>query len=118
MIADQISHSALAASEPGNYSWAILQRLEWLRNLEVELRSVDRFNQLPNVQALLRAYREGRLNWNVGLVTYWSNGVQLCEPRPFYWDEFEVLNDHYAGHTGFWMEGVSSPMRRVFKYSC
>lgn len=99
----------MVASEPGNHSLAVLKRLKVLRTIEVELQSSDNFNQLPNVRALLQAYREGRLHWNLGLVTYWFEGVQLCEPRPFRWDEFEVLNAHHSGKTGFWMEGVSCP---------
>ncbi|OQD94474.1 hypothetical protein PENVUL_c140G05631 [Penicillium vulpinum] len=101
--------NALAESEPGNYSLEALRRLEILRNMEVELQSSDRFNQLHNVRALLQAYRGGMLHWNEGLVTYWFVGVQLCEPRPFNWDEFEVLNAHHSGKTGFWMEGLVGP---------
>lgn len=76
-----MTHSAMVASEPGNHSLAVLKRLKVLRTIEVELQSSDNFNQLPNVRALLQAYREGRLHWNLGLVTYWFEGVQLCEPR-------------------------------------
>ncbi|KAJ6185378.1 hypothetical protein N7519_006679 [Penicillium mononematosum] len=107
----QAKRNALVASEPGNHSLAVLKRLEVLRNIEVELQSSDNFNQLPNVRALLQAYREGRLHWNIGLVTYWFEGVQLCEPRPFSWDEFEVLNAHHSGKTGFWMEGYEIAIR-------
>lgn len=104
-----MSHSALAESEPGNHSLDVLKRLEVLRNIEYQLQSSDKFNQLPNVIALLQAYHGGLLHWNIGLVTYWFEGVQLCEPRPFSWDEFEMLNTHHSGKRGFWMEGVSCP---------
>lgn len=76
-----MSHSVLVASEPGDHSLAVLKRLEVLRNIEVELQSSDKFNQLHNLWALLQAYREGRLHWNIGLVTYRFKGVQLCEPK-------------------------------------
>ncbi|CAI7601149.1 unnamed protein product [Penicillium glandicola] len=105
----QAKRNALAESEPGTHSLHVLRRLENLRNIEVELQSSDNFNQLPNVRALLQAYRGGILHWNSGLVTYWFEGVQLCEPRPFSWDEFEVLNAHHSGKTGFWMEGLVGP---------
>lgn len=108
-VADRMSHSALTESEPGNHSLDVLRRLEVLRNIEFQLQTSDNYNQLPNVIALLQAYRGGLLHWNIGLVTYWFEGVQLCEPRPFSWDEFEVLNSHYSGKRGFWMEGVSFP---------
>ncbi|KAJ5829815.1 uncharacterized protein N7525_008068 [Penicillium rubens] len=107
----QAKRNAMVASEPGNHSLAVLKRLKVLRTIEVELQSSDNFNQLPNVRALLQAYREGRLHWNLGLVTYWFEGVQLCEPRPFRWDEFEVLNAHHSGKTGFWMEGYLIAIR-------
>ncbi|KAJ5365932.1 hypothetical protein N7517_008818 [Penicillium concentricum] len=105
----QAGRIALRESEPGNHSLEVLKRLEILRNMEVELQSLDDFNQLPNVRALLKAYRGGTLHWNQEMVTYWSKGVQLCEPRPFNWDEFEVLNAHHSGRTGFWMEGLLGP---------
>ncbi|CAI7590126.1 unnamed protein product [Penicillium viridicatum] len=105
----QAERIALAESEPGNHSLDVLRRLEVLRDIEVQLQSSDNFNQLPNVIALLQAYRGGLLHWNIGLVTYWFEGVQLCEPRPFNWDEFEVLNAHHSGKRGFWMEGLVGP---------
>lgn len=87
--------------------WSILKRVDELRKTEQELEKEDKHDQLQNVQALLHAYRGGDLQWHPGLVTYWHKGTQLCHPRPFYWKEFEVLNDHYGGTSGFWMEGVS-----------
>ncbi|KAK4868644.1 hypothetical protein LT330_006846 [Penicillium expansum] len=105
----RVKQNELAESEPGNHSLDVLRRLEILREMEIELQGSDNFNQLPNVLALLQAYRGGMLDWNIGLVTYWFEGVQLCEPRPFSWDEFEVLNAHHSGKTGFWMEGLVGP---------
>ncbi|OQE24770.1 hypothetical protein PENFLA_c009G07385 [Penicillium flavigenum] len=72
----QAKRNALVASEPGNHNLAVLKRLEVLRNIEVELQSSDNFNQLPNVRALLQVYREGRLHWNIGLVTL--IGLKVC----------------------------------------
>jgi hypothetical protein len=67
----------------------------------------DSTEQLPNITANLQAYRSKKLVRYPKLVTYWSNGEQLCEQRPFDWDEFEVLNQAHGGHKGFWREGVS-----------
>jgi hypothetical protein len=86
---------------------SILQRVDELRKIEEELEKEDKHDQLQNVQVLLQAYRGGALQWHPGLVTYWHKGTQLCHPRPFYWKEFEVLNAHCGGTSGFWMEGVS-----------
>lgn len=66
--------------------------------------------QLENIEAVIRAYKMGRLDWREGFVTYWSKGKQLCKPRPFDWDEFEAIYDKYEGQKSFWTEGVSSPI--------
>jgi hypothetical protein len=71
-------------------------------------RGTDENKQIPNIKAILKAYRTLQLDWNSGLVTYWSNGVQICQPRPFDWDEFEAINLVYNGKEGFWTEGVSA----------
>lgn len=68
-------------------------------------------HQLRNIQELINAYSSCRLDWREGVVTYWSNGYQLCQPRPFDWDEQEAMSrDHRQRHNrddGFWVEGVS-----------
>lgn len=66
----------------------------------------DNFEQLANIYALLSAYRPGQIEWNIGFVTYWPPGVQICRPRRFDWDEFEVINSNYECNSGFWTEGV------------
>lgn len=52
------------------------------------------------------AYRSKSLPWAIGLVTYWAKGKQLCQPRPFDWDEFEAINTANEDHKSFWVEGV------------
>lgn len=56
----------------------------------------------------MRAYRYHELEWNDGLVTYWVKDRQLCQPRPFNWDEVDQLKEKYAQGTSFWIEGVNS----------
>lgn len=86
----------------------VIRRIHELEGMKTDLEeSLDRSKQLPNIEALLEAYRSGQLDWNSGLVTYWSKGVQICQPRPFDWDEFELINSEHEGHQGFWTEGVS-----------
>ncbi|KAJ5171983.1 hypothetical protein N7492_004576, partial [Penicillium capsulatum] len=65
-----------------------------------------RKRQLENIKAVIKAYEDGSLDWRQGFVTYWSKGKQLCQPRPFHWDEFEAIYDKYDGHNSFWTEGV------------
>ncbi|KAJ5285781.1 hypothetical protein N7524_001087 [Penicillium chrysogenum] len=91
-------------------SWDTIERVHTLEAMRTDLaNTTDPNEQLPNIDALLRAYKAGALEWNTGLFTYWSRGVQICQPRPFNWDEFEAINAHYNGVKGFWTEGVSGP---------
>jgi hypothetical protein len=90
-------------------SWPVVQRLEVLaKTLEwlVKEDEKDEYQQVDNVKAIIKAYKDKTLDWNPELVTYWSKGAQLCEPRPFKMDEFMHINVKYEGHTGFWVEGV------------
>lgn len=95
------------ALEPAGLSWPVVQRLQTLGGTLKWLQSEDdKYELVANVTNIMAAYRSGQLRWNPGLVTYWSKGVQLCQPRPFKWDEFDLINAEHAGHTGFWVEGV------------
>lgn len=66
----------------------------------------DPFEQLSNIENVMDAYRRNKLRFT-GLVTYWTRGKQLCQPRPFNWDEFEAINHRFQGCRSFWVEGVS-----------
>ncbi|KAJ5100541.1 hypothetical protein N7456_006593 [Penicillium angulare] len=65
--------------------------------------------QLPNIRAVIDAYYARKLEWTPGLVTYWSRGKQLCEPRQYNWDEFEAIYKKHNGHESFWVEGAATP---------
>ncbi|KAJ5647192.1 hypothetical protein N7490_003564 [Penicillium lividum] len=94
---------------PGR-SWEVVQRLEGLLGMLDHLqRNGDDHKQMQNLAGLIMAYKKGKLQWNQGLVTYWSHGIQLCEPRPLDWDEFLRLNEQHDVHEGFWVEGVNRP---------
>lgn len=98
----------MAAAEKGNYSEDVLERINTLKIIEKSLETEkDKYNQLPDVKALLHAYRTHKLDWHGGLVTYWSHGKQLCEPRPHHWAEVEAINQKHKGWESFWVEGVS-----------
>lgn len=90
-------------------SLPVAQRLEILESQEKYLIGRnDDLELLSNVRNIMSAYKSGELDWNPGLVTYWSHGKQLCEPKPFDLQEFSELNRKHAGHSGFWVEGVRS----------
>ena len=86
----------------------VILRLRDLESIKSDLeKSLDKSKQLPNIEAYLKGYRSGQLEWNAGLVTYWSKGVQISQPRLFDWDEFELINAEHGTDEGFWTEGVS-----------
>ena len=95
-------------------SFDVIQRLHTLESIKTDLeesrkksKSSDASRQLLNINAILEAYRSKKLDWNDGLVTYWAKGVQICQPRNFDWDEFEIINSKYNHKGAFWTEGVS-----------
>lgn len=75
----------------------------------------DEFEQICNIEALIDAYESGKLEYNNGLVTYWSKGKQISQPRPFDWDESETISKH-CGPKSFWVEGVSIQSHCVHPY--
>ncbi|CAI7622657.1 unnamed protein product [Penicillium discolor] len=88
-------------------SWETVRRVHELEMMKTDLASTtDDSEQLPNIDALLEAYKSGDLDWNTGLVTYWLKGARISQPRPFDWDEFEAINSHHQGYKGFWVEGI------------
>ncbi|KAJ6122913.1 hypothetical protein N7512_005378 [Penicillium capsulatum] len=102
----------MVSSESEHLSLETVQRVDTLKAIEKNLiANGDEHGQLPNVRAVLEAYRSGDLAWYPNLVTYWSEGKQLCKPRPFDWDEFEVINASVQGHRSFWTEGCYIALR-------
>ncbi|KAJ5719686.1 hypothetical protein N7493_007264 [Penicillium malachiteum] len=85
-------------------------RLFELKLIEEELvKQKDPYESLSNVRAIIKAYREHKLEWTPGKVTYWSHGRRITEePEVFDFEDFEVLNRAFEGYKGFWVEGVSS----------
>jgi hypothetical protein len=107
-VADSVTSSARMDVYP-KLSWPVVQRLEVLAKILEWLGKEDEkdeYQQVENVKAIIKAYKDKTLDWNPDLVTYWSKGAQLCQPRPFKMDEFMHINVQHEGHTGFWVEGV------------
>ncbi|KAJ6083990.1 hypothetical protein N7486_010790, partial [Penicillium sp. IBT 16267x] len=100
------------AREPG-LSWVIVQRLIELEDAKEFLGTlINNYGQIPNTTAIMAAYRSGKLNLTEGLITYWSNGEQVSQPRPFNWDELFALCDKYNGYEGgFWVEPIKLSVR-------
>ncbi|KAJ5370171.1 uncharacterized protein N7496_006263 [Penicillium cataractarum] len=99
--------------EPKGLSRKTYERLDTLKFIQTAISKPenDPLSEKKNVTAIINAYRKGTLEWISGLVTYWSDGKQLCEPRPFDWDEFDAMNKAYSGHKAFWVEGYKFHVR-------
>lgn len=95
-------------SEPTGLGWDIVRRLNHLKEIETHLNANwDPDNQLPNAKALIKAYREEKLGWSRGWVSYWSNGVQLNKPQEFDAEFHKNLAEQHDTTKAWWVEGVS-----------
>lgn len=93
------------------YLGKLFLRLESLKAIREELsESEDHTEHLPNVDALIEAYRSGKLDWSPGYVAFWSKGKQLGRAKEFDTNDFLKVNKKHNGHKGFWVEGVCSPV--------
>lgn len=102
------SNRRLMARFPG-VSLKVAERLEILEShRQFCIDTNDELELLSTVENLITAYKSGMLEWNPGLITYWSHGKQLCQPRPFDIQEFARVNKEHNGSSGFWVEGVCS----------
>ncbi|KAJ5824255.1 hypothetical protein N7447_006595 [Penicillium robsamsonii] len=97
-------------SEPAGLSWDIIRRLDHLKSIETHLNTNgDPDDQLPNVKAITKAYRKGKLGWSRGWVSYWSKGVQLNTPQKFDTDYHKKLAEEYDTTRAWWVEGLQAP---------
>jgi hypothetical protein len=89
-----------------------LKRLETVKNSL--LQTDDKYNAIPNIDAIMNDYRMGGYVWEYGKVTYWSNGTFLRGPKKFDVDEFLLLHSEHDGPNGFWAEVVRIPYNLFF----
>ncbi|KAJ5152032.1 hypothetical protein N7492_010327 [Penicillium capsulatum] len=106
----QQAQKAMVASEREELSLEIVRRLDTLKFIEAKLKENDVYEQLPNVQALIKAYRWKHMKWSEeGLCTFWSNGKQISEPEKFDLQKYLQAVRTHEGHKGFWVEGLDGP---------
>lgn len=96
---DQVRHDM-----PSNLDWISITRL---KNLQHVLRHLqehgDPYDQIQNVEALIKSYTERELVWD-GQVTYLSRGKALGRGK-FDWADVEKYNAKCNGEA-FCIEGV------------
>lgn len=99
----------MIASEKNGLSLDVVKRLDSLKVIEKDLvANGDTWESLPNVRAIIKAYRSGELKWSRdGKATYWSHGKQICEPKTWDYDDIIQVNREHNGSKGFWVEGAS-----------
>ncbi|KAJ6007939.1 hypothetical protein N7540_011915 [Penicillium herquei] len=71
----------------------------------------DKRKLLPNINAIIKAYKSKQLEWKDGLVTYWAKGKNVSgEPKEFTWENYDFYcAKHGGGSKDFWVEGLHGP---------
>ncbi|KAJ5161432.1 hypothetical protein N7492_006824 [Penicillium capsulatum] len=96
--------------EPEGLSWPVIERLDCLTFIEKGVeQDGDPYDKLRSLRAVIAAYRAGVLKWNPGLVTYWCQGRQICQPRPYDPEEIVLICEHLDEQGGIWLEGSKGP---------
>lgn len=103
------ARKAIEESEPKGLAPVVVYRLHELSAIQNHLQADgDPDEQLPNIRALLKAYRGGTLELSRGMVSYWSGGVLLNPPTQFNQKLHEKMLKDNDTTRSFWVEGVNS----------
>ena len=92
--------------EPKGLGEQVYQRVYELRFLEFDLaKKHDPQKQLPNVRAVLKAYRSGRLNLVEGKVIFYIDGEPLGGPQEWNVEKFLTVRKERP-EAALWVEGI------------
>ncbi|CAG8424099.1 unnamed protein product [Penicillium salamii] len=92
-------------SEPKGLDWEVIQRLDELKQLKANLGKEDKDKNLPNVEAIIKAYQTKNISSKGDLVTFWCDGKLVAGPKKFDPKELYALSSK-QGSTGLWVEGI------------
>ncbi|KAJ5151582.1 hypothetical protein N7492_009877 [Penicillium capsulatum] len=83
-----------------------LRELEWIKQALGKDKAQP--SQIPNVKAVIKAYKSGKLVLGKDQVVYFAGGQQLGAPQA--WDQNEYLKIQRANQNrgAFWVEGANS----------
>ncbi|KAJ5633494.1 hypothetical protein N7528_001336 [Penicillium herquei] len=90
----------------------VIYRLKDLEGMKDEFeKNGDKRRLLPNINAIIKAYRSKDLAWQDGLVTYWAKGEKVSgKPKEFTWEDYDVYCEKNGGGSeNFWVEGLHGP---------
>ncbi|KAJ5721161.1 uncharacterized protein N7483_009095 [Penicillium malachiteum] len=90
----------------------VIYRLKDLEGMKNQLENNgDKRKLLPNINAIIKAYRSDELAWQDGLVTYWAKGKNVSgQPKEFTWENYDFYcKKHGGGSKDFWVEGLHGP---------
>ncbi|KAJ5261111.1 hypothetical protein N7478_011706 [Penicillium angulare] len=100
---------AMIASEP-DLSGDTLVRVDTLKKIEAcLLKDSDPDNQLLNVRAIIKAYRQKEITFNPPYVTYWVRGKLYKGPEVFELQNPAQYQRELKQARPFWVEGWDGP---------
>ncbi|KAJ5531981.1 hypothetical protein N7494_008533 [Penicillium frequentans] len=109
----KVKKQKLIEESPG-LDWIVIQRIETLKEIDKWLEEGgDKSKLRGNVKAVTDAYKAKKLEWTPGLVTYWSKGVQVSQPRPWVIEENATIAMHFGGNEDFWVEECQAESEQV-----
>jgi hypothetical protein len=93
-------------SEPG-LSENIVKRLKSLEHIHAHIEQHgDKGEYKASMEAIMAAYRSGKLKDDTKSVSYWAKGKLIAGPKEQNMEElYELWGKH--GPKGFWVESVS-----------
>ncbi|KAK2742748.1 hypothetical protein FQN55_007689 [Onygenales sp. PD_40] len=91
-----------AEGEPLGLSKDVYQRI-WCLKQPVEYDELIPISSKINTDAILEAYRAGKLEIQPGMVSVWVDGKQITPLMPEDWDKLCPLWEQYKGHA-IWLE--------------
>jgi hypothetical protein len=106
-MANPLLYRDMIKAEPEGLSYEVVYRLWTLKQIKASLEAEgDSGQHIPNINAIMAAYRSGELTCDDGSVTYWAHGKLIAGPKAP--DMAELLaHSKKVGAKGFWVEGVS-----------
>lgn len=107
VILTPVGISNYAEGEPPGLSKAVYKRLYYMK-MPVEPKELVPKSSIINKNAIMQAYRTGKLEVRPGLVTYWLDGKRISDYVVEDMAETgRLVNDAYSNGRAFYIEKAS-----------